>query len=106
MPILCTVEQSEVNGKLRGLRIIHPDMGLVMDWGHRLPGATVRLVPQGLAFQMMADIERVKTRILHKQARQWELVGNRDAAMLLQASGPGPLPGRTRKPRTRIQEPS
>ena len=67
MGIMCRVEQSEVDGKLRGLRIVHPDMGLIMDWGSRLPTAVVRHVPQQLAFQMMADIERIKTHLLDRQ---------------------------------------
>lgn len=61
MPILCKVERSEVRGRLRGLRITHPDMGLVMDYGSRTSEVEVRLVPQEQAFQMMADVERLKT---------------------------------------------
>jgi hypothetical protein len=61
---MCRVEQSEVNGKLRGLRIVHPDMGVIMDWGHQTQDPVVRYVPQQTAFQMMADIERTKTHLL------------------------------------------
>jgi len=61
------VEQSESHGKLRGLRITHPDMGLIMNWGSHLSTAVVRYVPQQVAFQMMADIERIKTGLLDRQ---------------------------------------
>jgi hypothetical protein len=73
MAIMCRVEQSEVNGKLRGLRIIHPDMGLIMDWGRSLPTPLIRHVPQEVAFQMMADIERSKTHLLRQRqaSRGW-----------------------------------
>jgi hypothetical protein len=67
MAIMCRVEQSEANGKLRGLRIIHPDMGVIMDWGRRMPAPLIRYVPQQMAFQMMADIERSKTQLLDVQ---------------------------------------
>ena len=72
MAIMCRVEQSEVNGKLRGLRIVHPDMGVIMDWGRRLPTPVIRYVPQQTAFQMMADIERTKTHQMDRQrAETW-----------------------------------
>lgn len=69
MAIMCRVEQSEVNGKLRGLRIVHPDMGVIMDWGRRTASPVVRYVPQQTAFQMMADIERSKTHHLRRSQR-------------------------------------
>lgn len=67
MAIMCRVEQSEVNGKLRGLRIVHPDMGVVMDWGRLSSAPVVRYVSQQTAFQMMADIERSKTHLMQRQ---------------------------------------
>ncbi len=76
MPILCKVEQSEVNGKLRGLKITHPDMGLIMNWGCRLSTANVRYVSQEVAFQMMADIERVKTLRMKRQQAEVEVVSD------------------------------
>lgn len=69
MPKMCRVEQSQVHGKISGLRIVHPEMGLIMDWGRRSPAAAVHLVPQEMAFQMMADIERIKTRRFERELR-------------------------------------
>ncbi|MEP0845042.1 MAG: hypothetical protein HRF43_20255 [Phycisphaerae bacterium] len=67
MAIMCRVELFESRGKVRGLTITHPDMGLVMDWGSKLPTVNVRLVPQEIAFQMMADVERYKTQRLERE---------------------------------------
>lgn len=67
MSMLCRVELSEVHGKLRGLKITHPEMGIIMDWGCRQPAVNVRFVPQEVAFQMMADVERIKTSRLQQK---------------------------------------